>query len=57
MEGVNYHTPSTRGDNKRRDKLINRIEGMLAWMDYQEINLTFWDELRYLLQDIKKEIE
>jgi hypothetical protein len=38
-------------------KLIRRIENILHWMDNEDINLAFWDELRFLLEDLKEKLD
>jgi hypothetical protein len=38
-------------------KLVRRIENILYWMDHEDINLGFWDELRLLLEDLKGELD
>jgi hypothetical protein len=35
-------------------RLTRRVEAILYWMDNEDINLAFWDELRLLLEEIKE---
>lgn len=44
-------------DDTRRHKLVERIDGLLEWMQYQEVDLTFWDTLIYLLHDVRSELK
>jgi hypothetical protein len=38
-------------------RLARRIENILYWMDNEDINLAFWDELRLLLEDLKETVD